>query len=126
MQLNPDEHLIALSNSVATVTSTSSTRLISLDPQQEAIEQPLPELPMKQSDPQFFETMSIDPAKITVDEIDRYERMMQGTGCPGKSNSEHQLLKQSQVRHTWRHLSDKVMEVTLDQPTSLIQLNLDV
>jgi hypothetical protein len=89
-------------------------------------EQPLPELSVAQNDPKFFETTSIDPAKITVDEIDRYERMMLGTGCLGKSNSEHKFVSQSAARHTWRNPEGKVMEVALDLPTSLIQLNLDV
>lgn len=43
--------------------------------------------------------MVIDPAKITVDDLDRYERMMQGDGAPGFNNSTISL--RNDVRHTW-------------------------
>jgi hypothetical protein len=41
----------------------------------------------------------IDPSKITVDEIDRYESMMLGDGAQGSSNSTQ--LNKNQTRHTW-------------------------
>ncbi len=44
--------------------------------------------------------MSIDPAKITVDDLDRYEQMMQGDGASGVSNSNAAL--HNSVRHTWQ------------------------
>ena len=72
--------------------------------------------------------MSIDPAKITVDDLDRYEQMMQGDGASGVSNSNVAL--QNSVRHTWQVWQNKdeigPMQVRLSQPTNLIQLNIDL
>lgn len=108
---------------MASIRSGSSIRLFdfcevtkSTKPQSKLNEAPIPT-----SDPVSILDKQIDRSKITVDEIDRYERMMLGDGCKGISNS-GQHLPQS-VRHTWSLLdnrSDRVLEVTLNEPTSLI------
>lgn len=72
--------------------------------------------------------MSIDPSKISIDDLDRYERMMQGDGASGISNSLVSI--RNDVKHTWQAWEEKPqvgpMDVKLSQPTNLIQMNIDV
>lgn len=72
--------------------------------------------------------MTIDPKKITVDDLDRFERMMLGDGAFASSNAE--VVNKNTVKHTWQSWEDTPsvgpLDVKLAQPTSLIQLNIDV
>jgi len=72
--------------------------------------------------------MRIDPLKVTVDDLDKYESMMKGEGARGYSNSK--TLIPNLTRHTWQAKDSATslgpMKVHLENPTSLISLNLDI
>jgi hypothetical protein len=44
--------------------------------------------------------MRIDPHKVTIDDLDKYESMMKGEGAKGVSNS-LQTGGKSAIKHTW-------------------------
>jgi len=72
--------------------------------------------------------MRIDPLKVTVDDLDKYESMMKGEGAKGYSNSNTSI--SNLTRHTWQAKYSATslgpMKVHLENPTSLISLNLDI
>ena len=73
--------------------------------------------------------MRIDPHKVTIDDLDKYESMMKGEGAKGVSNS---LLNSGKnaIKHTWQAEDDAKslgpMKIHLENSTSLISLNLDI
>ena len=44
--------------------------------------------------------MRIDPAKVTIDDLEKYESMMKGQGALGVSNSKRERV--SAIKHTWQ------------------------
>ena len=72
--------------------------------------------------------MRIDPLKVTIDDLDKYESMMKGEGTKGTSNSTSSI--QNATKHTWQAKdSDNSlgpMKIKLENSTSLISLNLDI
>lgn len=127
--LDAQEKLIGLSNGVASVRGAAKVRTFDIGNQLQVQKQEIQEqATLPNLDAKSVLTKQIDASKITVDEIDRYERMMLGDGAQGASNSK-QLVK-NEVRHTWQAWEDMAtvgsLDVKLQQPTSLIQLNIDV
>ena len=73
--------------------------------------------------------LQIDPAKITVDEIDRYENLMLGDGAQGRANdSSHSLT--NDVKPTWQVFEGTNLagpfDLKMHKPTNVISLNIDV
>jgi hypothetical protein len=72
--------------------------------------------------------MKIDPLKVTIDDLDKYESMMKGEGAKSVSNSLNG--SRNGVKHTWQAEDDAKslgpMKVHLENSTSLISLNLDI
>lgn len=66
---------------------------------------------------------------MTIDDLDKYESMMKGEGAKGVSNSLKNF-DQTAIKHTWQAQDDTQslgpMKITLENPTSLISLNLDI
>ncbi len=54
--------------------------------------------------------MTIDPSKITVDDIDRYEQLMLGDGVQCISNANSNL----DIKHTWQSKGDTATVGPLD------------
>lgn len=72
--------------------------------------------------------MRIDPLKVTVDDLDKYESMLKGEGARGSSNSTSSI--PNATKHTWQAKDSASslgpMKVHLENSTSLISLNLDI
>lgn len=56
--------------------------------------------------------MSIDPSKITVDDLDRYEKMMQGDAACTSSNSLAQV--KNNLKQTWQSWEESTFVGPLD------------
>lgn len=129
--LKAGEKLLGISNGVASVQADKSIRTfdISARVEQKQVQTDNTQgVTISKQDPNSVMAMSIDPSKITVDDLDRFERMMLGDGALASSNSA--VVNKNEVRQTWQSWEDTPvvgpLDMKLAQPTNLIQLNIDV
>ena len=96
VDLKPNSKLQGISNGVISVHSGDSISLYDLQLQtrpwnpHKAVE-PQAATANAAQDAKSILNLQIDPAKITVDEIDRYENLMLGDGAQGRANNSNSL-----------------------------------
>jgi hypothetical protein len=93
-----DAKLVGISNGVASVANSKCVKLFDLQSRFNKNSAQKEEVKQALTDESEVLKMQIDTSKITVDEIDKYERMMYGNGAKGKSNTNWR----NEVRHCWQ------------------------
>jgi len=80
--------------------------------------------------------LSVDPEKITIEDIDTYQTLMNGSVALASSNATYRQEQVSDnlfIKHVWTNTASAAatpdigpMELKFERPTSLVSLNLDL